>query len=135
MTDDEWEKQRQRSILAAFQTGRPVFGDSEGVLRYVDGDHETVPPDIGVAKQPVPQATAIAKPPIPQATLAVQAERASHWAFVTSIVAASISAISGLIWHPWHLAISAGLVGCAVVWRRLNRHQRTSNAQERDVPR
>lgn len=50
MTDDDWEKRRNRSILAAFQTGRPVFGDTDGVLRYADGDGEPLPDDVGVPK-------------------------------------------------------------------------------------
>jgi hypothetical protein len=57
MTDDDWEKHRQRSILAAFQTGRPVFGDSNGVLRYVDGDREPLADDVGLPQAPLPGAT------------------------------------------------------------------------------
>jgi hypothetical protein len=54
MGDDDWEKLRDRSILAAFQTGRPVFGDTEsGVLRYADGDCEPLPNDVGVPKAEV----------------------------------------------------------------------------------
>ena len=48
MTDDDWEKRRDRSILAAFQTGRPVFSDTDGVLRYADGDCEPLPDGVGV---------------------------------------------------------------------------------------
>ena len=58
MTDDEWEKRRSRAVLAAFQTGRPVFADTDGVLRYTDGAKEPVSDNVGVARQPVPQATA-----------------------------------------------------------------------------
>ena len=58
MTDDDWEKRRDRSILAAFQTGRPVFGDTDGVLRYADGDGEPLPDDVGVPRGEVPKATA-----------------------------------------------------------------------------
>lgn len=57
MTDDEWAQQRERAILAAFQSGRPVFGDTDGELRYADGDHETLPDDIGVPQAPIPCAT------------------------------------------------------------------------------
>ncbi len=58
MTDDEWEQRRQRSILAAFQTGRSVFGDSEGVLRYADGEQEALADDVGVPQTALPTATA-----------------------------------------------------------------------------
>lgn len=47
MTDDEWEQQRTRAILAAFQTGRAVCADSEGELRYADGDHARLADDVG----------------------------------------------------------------------------------------
>jgi hypothetical protein len=47
MTDDEWEAQRQRAMLAAFQTGRPVFADSDGVLRFADGAQETIGDEVG----------------------------------------------------------------------------------------
>lgn len=39
MTEDEL---RNRAIMAAFQSGRPVFGDTTGVLKYADGDKEDV---------------------------------------------------------------------------------------------
>lgn len=48
MTDDEWGKQRDRAIAAAFQTGRPVFADSDGTMRYADGAREELPSDVGV---------------------------------------------------------------------------------------
>ena len=57
MTDDEWEQRRERSIRAAFQTGRPVFADSNGELRYADGDGEQLPDDVGVFQKPLPEAT------------------------------------------------------------------------------
>lgn len=57
MTDDEWEQQRQRAILAAFQTGRTVFADTDGELRYADGDRAPLTADVGVPKQPIPRAT------------------------------------------------------------------------------
>lgn len=57
MTDDEWEAHRQRAILAAFETGRPVFADSDGELRYVDGTGERLA-DAGVPKAPPHEATA-----------------------------------------------------------------------------
>lgn len=57
MTDDEWERQRKRVILAAMQTGRPVFAGSDGELRYADGDHEALADDVGVPKAPIPKVT------------------------------------------------------------------------------
>ena len=112
MTDDEWEKQRRSVVLAVFQTGRPVFADTDGELRFVDGAKELVPADVGVPKAPVPRARA----------LAVRAERASHWAFVSTVIAAIANGIAA-IWHPWHLALVVVFVGGAVVWRRVNQHQ------------
>lgn len=117
MTDEEWEKQRTRAVLTAFQTGRPVFADTDGVLRYTDGAKETVPTDVGVGEPPVRQATA----------LAVRAERASHVAFITSAVAAIANAISGVLWHPWQLVWAVVFVGGAVVFRRLNQQQRAAS--------
>lgn len=61
VNDAEWDKQRERSILAAFQTGRPVFADSDGELRYADGIDEPVAADVGLSKKDLPQA-ATAKP-------------------------------------------------------------------------
>lgn len=58
MNDDEWEQRRQRVILAAFQTGRPVFGDSDGVMRYADGAQEPIGDDVGVPRGDLPRATA-----------------------------------------------------------------------------
>ena len=120
MTDDEWEKQRSRAILAAFQTGRPVFADTDGELRYADGTRDQVCADVGVATQPVPRATA----------LAVRAERASHVAFVTSVVAAIANAVSGLLWNPWQLVWAVVFVGSAVVFRRINQRQRAASRGE-----
>lgn len=117
MTDDEWEKQRSRAVLAAFQTGRPVFADTDGELRYADGARDQVPADVGVAQQPVPRAVA----------LAVRAERASHVAFVTSVVAAIANAVSGFLWHPWQLVCAVVFVGGAVVFRRINQRQRDAS--------
>lgn len=56
MTNDEWEKLRIRSIMAAFQTGRPVLADSDGQLRYTDSQREQVAADVGVEKQAIPRA-------------------------------------------------------------------------------
>ena len=113
MTDDEWEKQRSRAVMAAFQTGRPVFADNDGVLRFTDGAKELVPADSGVGRQPVSRAM----------SPAARAERASHWAGVTSIVAAVSNTVAA-IWHPWQLVLAAMFVGSAIVWRRVNQHQR-----------
>lgn len=119
MTDDEWEKQRNRAILAAFQTGRPVLADTDGVLRYANDDREPLPEDVGIAKQPIPRAIA----------LAVRAERASRFAFVGSIVAAVGNAVAA-IWQPWLLASAVVFVGSAVVWRYINRYQRADIAAQ-----
>lgn len=43
MTDDEWRALRQHVIRTAFQTGRPVFADSDGALHFADGLQEKVP--------------------------------------------------------------------------------------------
>lgn len=50
MTDEEWEQRRDRAISAAFQTGRPVFADTDGKLRYADGDREPIAADVGVVE-------------------------------------------------------------------------------------
>lgn len=47
MIDDEWKRRRNRAIAAAFETGRPVFADSDGTLRYADGACEALPADVG----------------------------------------------------------------------------------------
>jgi hypothetical protein len=57
VTDDEWKKPRDRAILAAFQTGRPVFANFDGVLHYIDGDHEPVADDGGVSKTVLPRSS------------------------------------------------------------------------------
>ena len=54
MTDDDWEQQRQRAILAAFQTGRPVFADTTGEMRHVDGACEPLAGDVGTSKALAP---------------------------------------------------------------------------------
>lgn len=127
MTDDEWAKRRDRAISAAFQTGRPVFADTAGELRYGDGDCEVVSnvgTDVG-SMEPIPQASP---------SLSVRAERASHRAFVASVVAAVANAIVAL-WNPWHFVFAAVFVGSAVIWRRVNQHQRSriraAEAEER----
>jgi hypothetical protein len=113
VTDDEYEQRRSRAILAAFQTGRPVFADSDGEMRYADGDREPLADDVGVVMQPIPRATA----------LAVRAHHASRFAFVMSVVAVGANAVMAF-WHPWQLAV-AGVFGfSAVVWHRVNQHQR-----------
>ena len=117
MTDEEWEKQRNRAVTAAFQTGRPVFADTDGELRYADGAKETVPAEAGDGKHPVQRAT----------TLAVRAERASHLAFVASVVAAIANAVSGLLWYPWQLVCAAVFVGSAAVFRSVNQRQRAAS--------
>jgi hypothetical protein len=57
MSYDDWDKYRSRAIMTAMQTGRPVFADSEGVMRFADGDKEPVGGDVGWTGQGVPVAT------------------------------------------------------------------------------
>lgn len=122
MTDAEWEQHRSRAILAAFQTGRPVFADTDGVLHYTDGAKEPVSDDVGVPRQPVPRARVLA-------VRAVRAERALHLALVLSIVAAILNAVMALLWDPWRIAPAVVLVGSAVIWQRVNRRQRAAMAK------
>ena len=116
MNDNDWEEQRNRAILAAFQTGRTVFADTDGELRFADGKQEAVPEDVGLARQPIPQAVQLAK----------RAERASHFAFVMSLVAAFTNGVAA-IWNPWQLSLVVVFGGCALVWRKVNRSQRLAN--------
>jgi hypothetical protein len=112
VTDEEWEERRKRVIMAAFQTGRPVFADADGVMRYADGDREPLADEVGVAQEP--QATTRIYTP---------AMRASRAAFIASIVAAIANVIAGL-WHPWYFVAAAGMTYSAVVWRSIHRGQR-----------
>ena len=57
MTDDKWERRKERAILAAFQTGRSVWADSDGELRYADGDQEPLAADVGMPKDSIPGAS------------------------------------------------------------------------------
>jgi hypothetical protein len=114
VTDEEWEKQRARAILAAFQTGRPVFADSEGEMRYVDGNGERLPDEVGVPQAPIPKATM---------EVARRAARASYLTYIASVVAAIGNAYAGL-WHPWQFAIAVVFVFNAFLWRRINQRQR-----------
>ena len=118
MTDDEWEKLRARAITIAFETGRPVFADTDGVLRFTDGAREEVPADVAVTEPTVPRATA----------LAIRVERASRFAFVMLVVAAGANAV-GAIWHPWQLALVPVFGFSALVWRGVNRQQRTARGR------
>ena len=115
MTDDEWEQQCSLAILAAFQTGRPVFADTDGELRYDDGTREQICADVGVAMQPIPRAT----------VLAIRAQRGSRWAFIASGVAVIGNGI-GSLWHPWQLAVAAVCGVSAVIWYRVNLRQRAA---------
>jgi hypothetical protein len=116
VTDEEWEQRRKRVILAAFQTGRPVFAGSDGALHYADGDHEQLAADVGVTKEPIPQATA----------LAIRARRVSRWAFVTSSIAAAANVGVGF-WHPWQFGVAAVCGFSAAVWYRVNQRQRAAS--------
>jgi hypothetical protein len=52
MTDEEWEQHRNRAMMEAFTTGRSVFADNTGKLKYYDGAGEDVDPPA----QPLPKA-------------------------------------------------------------------------------
>lgn len=106
MSDDEWQAQRDRAILAAFQTGRPVFADSEGAMRYADGDREPLPDDVGVTPKPIPRAAAQLR----------RASRASYWAAISSGAAAAINAIVGVVWKPWYLWPALIAAVSAILW-------------------
>ena len=112
MTDEEWELKRNRAILAAFQTGRPVFADSDGEMRYVDGDGEQLTDDVGVPMEKLPRAAAALR----------RAARASYWAAVTAAVAAIGNAIVG-IWRSWNLVAAIVLALTSVLWFRVRRRQ------------
>jgi hypothetical protein len=118
VTDDEWEQQRSRAILTALQTGRPVFADSDGVLRYIDG-----------AREPVTDAAGSAKPISRTRDLALKAERASRLAFVLLTIAAIGNGVMALFWNTWQFAPASVLAACAVGWYRLNGHQRAALAR------
>lgn len=114
MTDDEWDKQRSRAIMAAFHTGRPVFADTDGELRFVDGGGEKLSDEVGVPKSPVPSACVQMR----------RAARASLWAARMSIVAAVTNAVLGY-WRPWYFAAAIGCVVSAAIWFRVRRGQLT----------
>jgi len=110
MTDDEWELKRNRAVLAAFQSGRPVFADSEGQFRYIDGEGE-------------PLANGVPMEKLPRAKLALRkAARASYWAAVTAIVAAIGNGILGF-WRPWNFVAAVVLLISAGFWFRVRRRQ------------
>lgn len=108
MTDEEWEQQRKRAVLAAFKTGRPVFADTDGELRYVDGKGE---PLAGVAQKPTAASTY------------ARALRASRAACISSALVAVANGVVGL-WRPWYFVLAAAMAGSAVVWSRVHRSQR-----------
>lgn len=116
-TDDELEQQRRRAVLAAFQTGRPVFADSEGELHYADGDQEPVAADLGVSKQPVLQATSVGA--TGRATDRIA--RAAHRAFVAQAAAALVSAGCGFFYHPLMFVCAAAFGWSAMGFRRFSR--------------
>ena len=52
MDKGAWDRQRERAILAAFQTGRPVLADSEGAMHYADVDlSKKGPPKAEIVKR------------------------------------------------------------------------------------
>jgi hypothetical protein len=109
VTDDDWEHRRDRAIMATIQTGRAVFADTDGELRYADGNREPLADDIGVVEAPA------------VASLA-SAERWSRRAFVWSIVAA-IANTGMAYWHLWQLALACVCLFSAFGWYRVNRTQ------------
>lgn len=56
MTDEEWEKHRNRTISLAFSTGRPIMGDSEGNLKYADTGE---PVDVNATPKLTPKVSVI----------------------------------------------------------------------------
>lgn len=50
MTDEEWEQHRNRAIMAAFNTGRVVFADTDGKLQYYDDKGGDVDPTLPLPK-------------------------------------------------------------------------------------
>lgn len=119
MTDEEWDKQRHRAILAAFQTGRPVFADTEGVLRYADGSKEPLAADVGIVH-----------PASPATECAMRAERASQLTYVLSVIAAFMNGVMAVLWNTWQVVPAVVLAICAVIWYRINRRQNEALMQD-----
>lgn len=111
MTDDEWEEHRNRAISTAFLTGRPTCADTNGVLRYADGDQEAISVDVDVA------------PPRESRSIYTGAMRASRFAFVSSILIAAGDVVVGF-WRPWHFGCAALMLCGALLWRHVHRKQR-----------
>jgi hypothetical protein len=118
--NEEREKQRSRAITVAFKTGRPVFADTDGMLRYTDGAKESVDTE-GV------------DPSVPRATDAVRTARASSRMLVMSIVGAIACVLSIVgaivcaiwaIWNPWQIVAAGIFTASAVIWRRIHRDHR-----------
>jgi hypothetical protein len=114
VSDAEWELKKNRAVLTAFQTGRPVFADSEGELRFVDGDGEpvSVPDEAGVPVEKLPRAKVALR----------KAARASYWAAVTAGFAAACNAGLGY-WRSWHFIAAILLAGTALFWLYVRRSQ------------
>lgn len=113
MTDDDWDRHRDRAIMAALQTGRAVLADTDGELRYADGNREPLADDSSVVKSP-----AVAS--------AARAERWSRRALVWSIVAAIANTGMGVAyWRLWQLALACVCLFSAIGWYRVNRTQRS----------
>jgi hypothetical protein len=55
VTDDEWKQRRKHAFEAVFQSGRPVFADSEGAFHYADGGREQL--SDSAAELPIPELT------------------------------------------------------------------------------
>lgn len=112
MNDDEWKKKRERAMAVTFQTGRPVFADTDGEMRYADGDREPLDA-YGKSGTLAPESR------LPY-TRAMHATRA---AFVSSIGASALNVIAG-IWHPWCFVSAAMMLSSALIWRHVHRGQR-----------
>ena len=112
--DDEWEARRTRAILRALQTGRPVFADTDGEMRYGDGAGERLADEVGVPRAPVPEAV----------VQMARAARASHRAAIASDIAVIINLLAGVWLDSAFFYVAAGVASIsAVIWYWLRRSQ------------
>lgn len=127
MTDDEWQRHRSSAISAAFLTGRPVFADTDGTLRFADGDREPVPAHVSTVTAHV--FSSAPRPSKP--SIYAKALRATRFAMGISIVMALCEGIAAFLCpreyarRSWDLAAAVLLLCAAVAWRRILRKQRT----------
>lgn len=59
MSDPDWEARRSRAVMAAMQTGRPVFVGADGIMRFGDGAQEPVGDELGYIGKWVPIAATV----------------------------------------------------------------------------